>query len=81
MPSSSDTGGISDISPCPDALPIIPDLDVLWVDPQNPEVREIALDELLENPSIRVANNNSEIIDEDEDSDDSIKDKDYHYEH
>ncbi|KAF2899968.1 hypothetical protein ILUMI_06218, partial [Ignelater luminosus] len=79
MPSLSNTGGISNISPCPDAFPIIPDLDLLLVDPKNPEMREIVLDEFLENPSIVVANNNSEIIDEDEDFDDSIKDKDYHY--
>ncbi|KAF2889432.1 hypothetical protein ILUMI_16741, partial [Ignelater luminosus] len=80
MPSLSDTGGISNISPCLDAFPIIPDLDLLLVVSKNPEVRAIALDEFLENPSIVVANNNLEIIDEDEDSDDSIKDKDYHYE-
>ncbi|KAF2891818.1 hypothetical protein ILUMI_14355, partial [Ignelater luminosus] len=29
MPSLSDTGSISNISPCPDAFPIIPDLDLL----------------------------------------------------
>ncbi|KAF2886274.1 hypothetical protein ILUMI_19899, partial [Ignelater luminosus] len=80
MPSLSDTGGISNISPCLDAFPIIPDLDLLLVISKNPEVRAIALDEFLENPSIVVANNNLEIIDEDEDSDDAIKDKDYHYE-
>ncbi|KAF2899698.1 hypothetical protein ILUMI_06477, partial [Ignelater luminosus] len=80
MPSLSDTGGISNISPCPDAFPIIPDLDLLLVDPKNSEVREIALDKFLKSLSIGVANSNSEIIDKDEDSDDSIKDKDYHYE-
>ncbi|KAF2902154.1 hypothetical protein ILUMI_04029 [Ignelater luminosus] len=28
MPSLGDTGGISDITPCPDAFPINPDLDL-----------------------------------------------------
>ncbi|KAF2903456.1 hypothetical protein ILUMI_02728 [Ignelater luminosus] len=43
-------------------------------------IRNIVLDEFLENPGIGVASNNSEIINEDEVSDDSIKDKDYHSE-